>query len=163
MREDFQDTPPDIDYKTAVAIFQHVKGLDAQLLDLAKRQELAVKEMQAERREGRQDMLDAVEKAVEKSTRLIEAKLDTFRQEMANVNDNQEHRLVCVEDTLQTQDIAISSLQNLTKPIPDMAKDIETLKNKPGALAMSAWKRALAIAGALVLAAISALLTWLLK
>ena len=47
---------PELDYKTAVAIYQHVKGLDAQLLDLAKRQELAVKEMQAERRGGRQDM-----------------------------------------------------------------------------------------------------------
>jgi hypothetical protein len=146
----------ELDSKTAWELYKKVDGFAAKLAEMDTRQSLVLQEMKTEQRSGKFEMLDAVDASVEKSTRLIQSMLDGFRQEIKNMNDDHERRIACVEETVSVQNIAISSLQSLTHPIPEMTKDIENIQSKAGKIALKAWQKVLAIAGALIMLIISA-------
>jgi hypothetical protein len=146
----------ELDSKTAWELYKKVDGFAVKLAEMDTRQSLVLQEMKTEQRSSKFEMLDAVDASVEKSTRLIQSMLDGFRQEIKNMNDDHERRLTCVEDTVSVQNMAITSLQSLTHPIPEMTKNIEDMQGKAGKIALKAWQKVLAVAGALIMLVISA-------
>jgi hypothetical protein len=162
-----------LDAKTAWELYKKVDGFASKLEDMDSRQSITLQEMKAEQRASHFEMLDAVDKSVEKSTRFMQAVLDGFRQEIKNVSDDHERRLIEQEQKEQTNRFELNSLIQHTNDLPliretlscldtrtinfpDVEETVAALVKAPGNKAISAWKRVLIVAGFMGLAIFSA-------
>jgi hypothetical protein len=167
----------ELDYKTGIAIYNHVKELDNQLLAMAKQQELFLQEIASNRKAEHFDMLSAVEATSEKSGILFTKMLELTESRLTNHFDEVNRRLEMQEEKEQTNHFKIESIESQIRDLPTLRSNMKCLDDKvsdyneisdfvkelqktPGKKALAAWKWIAGVAGALGLTAANAYITW---
>jgi len=167
----------ELDYKTGVAIYNHVKGLDAQLASMTKQQELFLQEIKSNRKAEHFEMLEAVEATSEKSGILFTKMLELTEARLKSHFDDLNNRLVLQEEKEQTNHFKIESMESKIADLPtikdsmkhlddkvsnydEISNYVKELQKQPGKKAIAAWKWIAGVAGALGLTAANAYITW---